>query len=190
MLTNDKKITKPEYWDAVYSGKNNDAKVDASNTKRPANAFDRFDIVVKHAEGPRVLDIGSGHAHACKRIKALHKGWEVIASDQASEASKVANFQPYMIFSGYAIPFPDKYFDTVITSQALEYFEDPDRYLNEVARVSKTFLCTVPDGNMDKWSQLRIYTAESLKQWLALYGEIEVFEQYPSLLLAKIRFHV
>jgi SAM-dependent methyltransferase len=190
MLTDDKTITTPEYWNKVYNGGNLNAKVDSSNTKRDPQPFDRFDIVVKHAEGPKILDIGSGHAHICKRIKALNKGWEVIASDQSVEARKVANYTPYYIINGYAIPFPDKYFDTVITSQALEYFEDPDKYLNEVARVSRKFLCTVPDGIMSSWSQLREYTAENLKQWLSLYGDIEVFETYPSLLLAKIRFHV
>lgn len=190
MLTDDKKITTPDYWNDVYAGKNNNAKVDASNTVRPPQPFDRFDIVVKHAEGPKILDIGSGHAHICKRIKALHKDWEVLASDQSVEAKKVAGYSPYYLINGYAIPFPDKYFNTVITSQALEYFEDPDRYLNEVARVSRKFLCTVPDGVMSSWSQLRVYTPENLQQWLSLYGNLEVFEQHPSLLLAKIRFHV
>jgi hypothetical protein len=35
MLTEDKNITTPQYWDTVYSGKRNDTKTDASNNVRP-----------------------------------------------------------------------------------------------------------------------------------------------------------
>lgn len=190
MLTNDKQITQPEYWNKIYTGNNDNAKVDASNTKRPAATFDRFQWVADYAEGPRVLGVGSGHAHVEKRIKAAHKDWEVIASDQAAEAVKVANYQLYMIFSGYDIPFPDKYFDTLIITQAMEYIEDQDRFLTEAKRVAKYFLCTVPEGEMQKWSQLRIYTMDSLIGLLSQYGTIIHTEAQQGLILAKIKFHV
>lgn len=188
MLTDDKTITTPEYWDRVYNGKNNDAKVDASNTKRPANTFDRFDIVVKHAEGPAVLDIASGHAHICKRIKALHPSWFVQASDQSAEAKKVANFEPYAIIDAYNIPFPDKFFQTIIITQALEYLDDPNRFMVEARRVAKKLLLTVPDGEMSSWSQLRIYRPKTLLDFLYQYGTVELLEMHPSLILAKLRF--
>src|ERR1044072_3125911 len=122
MLTKDKTITTRQYWNKIYSGNNNNAPVDASNTKR-VSTFDRFDIVVKHAQGPNVLGVGSGHAHIEKRIKALHKDWNVVASDQSEEAEKVANYEPYIITSAYNLPFLDKSFDTVIATQMLEYLE-------------------------------------------------------------------
>lgn len=189
MLTNDKTICNADYWNRIYSGKNMNAKVDSSNTVRPAKVFDRFDIVVKHAEGPRILGIASGHAHIEKRIKAAHPDWMVTASDQADEARKVANFEPYLKIDAYDIPFVDKSFDTVICCQALEYMDDQERFIQEAKRVSNSLLITVPEGNMSSWSQLRIYTSENLMTLLDLYGVIEVFEKHPSLLLAKVRFH-
>lgn len=189
MLTNDKIITQPEYWNKIYTGNNDNAKVDASNTKRPANVFDRFQLVADYAEGTKVLGVGSGHAHVEKRIKAAHKDWMVVASDQADEAEKVANYEPYMIFSGYSIPFPDKYFDTLIITQAMEYIEDQDRFLTEAKRVAKYFLCTVPEGQMQKWSQLRIYTIGNLIDLLLKYGTILHCKSEQGLILANIEFH-
>lgn len=197
MLTTDKKITTPAYWDKVYSGKNMNAKVDSSNTKRPDKAFDRFEIVVNQVlktdarpgQILNVLDIGSGHAHICKRISAKFRPSLVVASDQTEEAKKVAKYEPYFIFSGYKIPYPDKFFDVVICTQAMEYMEIPDMFLLEASRVGRKFICTVPDGEMGSWSQLRIYNQSNLKEFLSVYGKIEHFESRPGLLLAKIKFH-
>lgn len=189
MLTNDTMITQPDYWNKIYTGKNDNAKVDASNTKRPASTFDRFAWAAGFVEGPAVLGVGSGHAHVEKRIKAAHKDWEVIASDQAAAALDVSNFQPYFIFSGYKIPFPDKYFDTLIITQAMEYIEEQDKFLLEAKRVAKYFVCTVPLGEMQKWSQLRIYTPDSLIELLFKYGTILKLEIKEGLLLAKMEFN-
>lgn len=189
MLTDNKEITTAAYWNKVYAGENNDAAVDASNTVRPPNPFDRFGWVTQYAEGPTVLDIGSGHAHICKRIKAKNPKWDVIASDQTMAAMRVAKYQPYFVFSAYRIPYTDKYFQTLIITQALEYIEDQERFLNEAKRVAKKLLLTVPIGNMEKWSQLRIYSEENVKQLLEPYGTIERFERHDDLLLVKLEFN-
>lgn len=187
MLSKDKRITTPEYWNKVYSGENMNATVDSSNTVRPVKTFDRFDIVVNHAAGKRILDIGSGHAHICKRIKHKLPESEVIASDQASSAKKVANYEPYLIFSGYKIPYTGKYFDLVICTQAMEYIEEQDQFMKEVSRVADNFICTVPLGNMEKWSQFYIYSEEGFCKWISKYGEITIVENYTDLLLVKIK---
>lgn len=194
MLTDDKKITTPQYWNAVYSGNNLNAKVDSSNTKRTEvrsdeKVVDRFDTVARHAEGPIVLDIASGHAHICKRIMAMHHDWIVTASDQAYEARTVANYSPYMIFSAYDIPWPPKSIDTIICTQAMEYMDDQEKFILEAKRVGRKLLITVPKGEMSSWSQLRIYTPENLRELLEKYGTIEVFEEYDHMILAKIKFY-
>jgi ubiquinone/menaquinone biosynthesis C-methylase UbiE len=188
MLTDDKNITTADYWNKVYAGANNNAKVDSSNTKRPANAFDRFSWVAQHAEGPNILGVASGHAHIEKRIKAAHQDWNVVASDQSYEAKKVSRFEPYIIMSAYDIICNEKNFDTIICTQALEYMDDQEKFLNEAKRVAKYLLLTVPLGQMEKWSQLRVYTEENVKELLLPYGTIEVFERQGDLLLVKLKF--
>lgn len=188
MLTDNKEITTPEYWDKIYTGKNDNAKVDASNLTRPANAFDRFTWVAKHAEGPNVIGIASGHSHIEKRIKAANPSWIVIASDQTPAAMKVAKYTPYEIINAYFIPYPDKSFQTVICAQAMEYMDDQERFIKEAKRVGDKLLLTVPKGNMKLWSQLRIYDEENIQALLTQYGNIEVFEVIGDLMLIKIKF--
>lgn len=187
MLTDNKEITTPEYWSKIYAGKNDNAPVDASNTVR-TSTFDRFAIVINHVEGPKVLDIGAGHARICQRLKHKYPDWFIVASDQSEEAKKVTPYRPYEIFSGYNVPYPDKFFDTVIASQCLEYFEDLDKLINEVKRVGKSFVCTIPIGSMAKWSQLYEFNEEDFTKWLSGYGKIIIKSNYGELLMAKIRF--
>lgn len=196
MLTNDKTITKPEYWDKIYSGKNDNAKVDASNTERPRKVFDRFDWVARYVEGPYVLGVASGHAHIEKRIKAAHPKWHVVASDQAKEAVNVANYPDYIILSAYSLRLRKSLpgdnigkWTTIICTQALEYMEDLPAFFEEAKRVAYKLLITVPIGEMAKWSQLYIFTEESVREMLQPYGTIEVFERQDDLLLVKLLFN-
>lgn len=189
MLTTDKQITTPDYWNKIYEGKNDNAKVDASNTIRPANPFDRFSWVASQAEGPNVLEVAAGHAHISKRIKAANPDWRVYASDQAEAAKKVARYEPYYIFNAYNIPFENKHFNTIIIAQALEYIEDLPRFLNEAKRVAEYMVCSAPNGIMIKWSQLYEFTPDSLVELFSNYGEVLHEEIKDDLLLYKLKFN-
>ena len=46
-----------------------------------------------------------------------------------------------------------------------------------------------PIGEMAKWSQLRIYTEENVKNLLVPYGTITVFERHDDLLMVKLKFN-
>lgn len=189
MLTNDKAISTPEYWDSLYKGERNNAKVDSSNGVR-TSTFDRFAIVVAQAEGPLILDVGSGHARICQRLKAAHPDWMIVATDQSPMAKAIAKYEPYWITTGYDLPiWQGEKFDTVICTQAMEYMEDQDRFIQEAKRVGKKLLITVPRGEMSNWSQLRIYDEKNVRELLEKYGTIEVLEVYDHLILAKVKFH-
>lgn len=189
MIEKEKDISSPEYWKTIYNGERNNAKTDASNFKRPANAFDRFQWLADQVEGPRVIDIASGHATTMKRLRSMHPDWQILCTDQTSEAKKAANFLPYEIMSAYdLINYAPKSFDTVCVSQALEYFKDPGAFMFGAIQVANYFVCTVPDGIMSKWSQLREYNETDFKQWLSKYGEIVHFDKVPGLMLAKVKF--
>jgi 2-polyprenyl-3-methyl-5-hydroxy-6-metoxy-1,4-benzoquinol methylase len=189
MLTNDKTISTPQYWDGVYNGARNDKPVDSSNGVRKTS-FDRFAIVVAQAEGPLILDVGSGHARICQRIKAAHPEWTVIASDQSDGAKAIANYEPYWILTGYDLPlYHGEKYDTVICTQAMEYMVHQDQFIREAAQVGKKLLITVPRGDMSNWSQLRIYDEKNVRELLEKYGTVEVLEEYESLILAKVKFN-
>lgn len=187
MLTDDKSITTPEYWNGLYTGKRNNAKVDSSNGVRKTT-FDRFTIVADLVEGPKVLEVAAGHARISSIVKALHKDWEVMASDQSTEALKASGFTPYRIYTVYNIPMTDNFFDTLICTQAMEYFEDLNKALTEFKRVAKKAVFTFPKGEMGAWSQLYIFTPESVMELVGPYGLITHFQVYDHLILVKIIF--
>lgn len=187
MLTDDKTISTAEYWDSLYTGKRNNAKIDSSNGVR-TTVFDRFTIVADLVEGPNVLEVAAGHARIASLVKTRHPNWKVTACDQSIEAQKVSGFKPYFICSVYDIGVPDKLIDTLICTQALEYFEDVNRALTEFKRVANRAVLTFPKGEMGSWSQLYIFTPESVKQLLAPYGTVEVFVVFDHLILAKLVF--
>lgn len=192
MLTEDKTITTPEYWKGIYEGKRNDKPTDASNFKRPSNAFDRFTWLANQVEGPRVLDIASGHATTMKRLKAMHPDWTIICSDQTEAAKKAARWEgEYHIIDAYQISnkFEFKSVNTITASQCIEYFEFPDTFMKGARKVADYFVCTIPSGEMKLWSQIKIWDDVMLKAWLSVYGEILHFEQVGDLMLAKIKFN-
>lgn len=188
MLTDDKTITTPEYWDSLYQGKRNNAKVDSSNGVRKST-FDRFTIVADLVEGPHVMEAAAGHARISAIVKAKHPDWSVVAVDQSRQAREVSTFRPYFIQTVYDLDVKDKLLDTLICTQALEYFEDLNRALSEFKRVSKRGIFTFPRGEMSSWSQLYIFSPASVMDLLAPYGHIEFFQSYDHLILAKIKFN-
>lgn len=189
MLTDDTKICSVEFWNDVYSGARKNTKTDSSNFKRAPNSFDRFQWIADQIEGPVVLDVASGHATTMKRLKAMHPNWNIVCSDQTQEARKAAKWDgSYHIVSAYELPMLAAPIDTVCISQALEYLEFPDKFMERIKYLMpRYFVCTVPEGNMEKWSQLRIYTEETLKNWLSGYGQIIHFDKVPGLMLAKLK---
>lgn len=191
MLTDDKTISTPDYWRGIYEGDRKDKPVDSSNFKRPANYFDRFQWLADQVEGPQVLDVASGHAVTMKRLKAMHPDWNIICSDQTEAAKKAANWEgSYHIFSAYDIPMFAVPINTVCMSQALEYLEFPDKFMERVKWLKAEYVVmTVPDGEMKQWSQLKVWDEVTLKAWLSVYGEIVHFDKVPGLMLVKVKMH-
>lgn len=187
MLTDNKEITKPEYWDSLYTGKRNDAKVDSSNGKR-TSTFDRFTIVAELVEGPEVIEVAAGHARISSVVRAMHPDWRVVAYDQSEEAKKASGFKPYFISTVYELLLSDKFVNTLICTQAFEYFDDLHKALTEFKRVAKIGVFTFPKGEMSNWSQLYIFTTESVMELVAKYGVITHFQEYDHLILVKIAF--
>lgn len=188
MLTDDKSISTKKYWDDLYAGKRNDAKVDASNTKR-TSTFDRFQIVADLVDGPNVLEACAGHARIAERVKAAHPKWHVVVSDQSEEARNVSTFRPYDIFSVYDMPCINKYFDTIIVCQSFEYVEDLPKAMLEIQRVGNYLVTTLPVNEMKSWSQLYIFNPEMMKTFFSQYGKIEVFKDYGDIMLFKIKLN-
>jgi ubiquinone/menaquinone biosynthesis C-methylase UbiE len=187
MLTTDKKIATAEYWDHIYSGQS-DSPIDSIKIKK-VNPFDRLGEVMKHIEEDRILDVGSGHASLCKRIKDRWPEKHVMASDVSPVAMEKTSFRPYTICDSRCLPFTNKQFDLVVCTSAMECMVDDEAFILEAARVGKNFLCTVPNVEMSGWSQLRIYSEKSLRELFLPVGEFVQLISFPYLILAKVKFN-
>ena len=190
MKTDNKDISTPEYWDDVFLQKNTDSKVDNLNTKI-VQTIDRIADTMELITDNEIdiLDIASAHATLCKRLKVKFPNKNITACDHSKEAKVIANFLPYIVCDAYSIPFPDKSFDLIICTQAMEYMTDNNRFLIEAKRLGRKMIISVPNGEMQNWSQLRIYDENNFKELIEKFGAIEYIKVYNTMILAKIIFH-
>jgi SAM-dependent methyltransferase len=108
----------------------------------------RFLSVIRSAEidilsrllppGAHMLDIGAGTGQQSRMFS--ERGFTVEAIDvEASNYAEEREF-PIQNYDGTSIPFPDRHFDVVYTSNLLEHLQDLASMHDEIARVLK------PDG--------------------------------------------
>lgn len=84
-------------------------------------------------ENKTILDVGCGiKPYASFFSKHKYIGIDVKGGGHQDEAKNVDQF-----FDGINIPFPDSYFDIIISSQVFEHVEHLDELLNEISRVLK-----------------------------------------------------
>jgi ubiquinone/menaquinone biosynthesis C-methylase UbiE len=101
------------------------------------NHFDAFkQIVAKYmpASG-RALDLGCGDNTILKSYRAGDR--EVWGTDFVEHPHLNDKEWFRLLGNGGKIPFPDDYFDLVVCISVLEHVEDPQGFLDEVARVLK-----------------------------------------------------
>lgn len=92
---------------------------------------------VKHYFHPgiRVLEIGGGNGFQASLIAAL--GANVKSIDVAGHPVSVESHFPVNLYDGRTLPFPDRVFDRVFSSNVLEHIRDLEVTLGESRRVMK-----------------------------------------------------
>ena len=175
-----------EYWNDVYSGKDK-AKVKA---QRGGHENERFEVVAKHIEGPVVLDVASGYAALPKYLKTHRPDLMVTAVDFSKEAIQRSGWRPYYLLDVCReIPWPEKFFDSIVCCQGLGYMASPDQFLRNAQRAAKKLIVTVSDADRAPHVHQHEFTLESLRALLSSYGTIEVVFATDSIMLfAKVDF--
>lgn len=84
-------------------------------------------------KGSKILDLGCGSGIVAKNFQDFFQ-IEVMGVD--IEDKRVVNI-PFKIIDGKNLPFPENFFDVVLTSYVLHHSQDPIVLLKEAKRVSK-----------------------------------------------------
>ena len=82
------------------------------------------EIISKHVEGSRVLDLGAGYGTTSSYLQK--KGYQVVAIDLDEEAMRVAKTLNekinYLNANAESLPFEDNSFDALVLRDALHHF--------------------------------------------------------------------
>jgi SAM-dependent methyltransferase len=148
-----------------------DARADAYRQSREHGEGWDLDIVVEWATGARTaLDVASGGGHVARRLREA--GIDVVSSDPSP------GMQPDVVCRAEDLPFAEGSFDIVACRLAAHHFEDVERGVGEMARVSRALVLVVDNlrmGEADEEasrlrdpSHVRNYSEE---EWRAFFGE-------------------
>lgn len=127
----------------------------------------------------KLLDVGCG----TKPYEDICKVDEYIGLEIDDEGNRQHRYAD-VFYDGKTIPFEDKTFDSLISNQVFEHVFNPNNFLNEVNRVTKTggyFLMTVPfvwDEHEQPYDYAR-YSSFGLKYILSENG-FEIVEHRKS----------
>lgn len=94
-----------------------------ADTLRPARA------------GARALDIGCGVGQVLRRLeKAGTEAWGVEVSETSAASAKSRGLN-VTCYDGHRLPFPEKHFASAGALNVLEHAEEPEAFVEELARV-------------------------------------------------------
>jgi SAM-dependent methyltransferase len=102
-----------------------------------------LDLIVEWARdgsGPRALDVATGGGHVARRLREA--GFEVVSCDPAT------GMEPDVVARAEALPFDDGSFDVVACRVAAHHFDDVERAVAEMARVSSSLVLVADNLNL------------------------------------------
>jgi SAM-dependent methyltransferase len=102
-----------------------------------------LDLIVAwagEARGRRALDVATGGGHVARRLREA--GFDVVSSDPA------AGMEPDVVARAEELPFDDASFDVVACRVAAHHFEDVERAVAEMSRVSSSLVLVADNLNL------------------------------------------
>lgn len=170
-----------EYWENIYANPQ-------SGGERGGHENIRFAEVKKliPSDTKSILDVGAGYAALVKELSQTYP--RVVAADFSYTAARASGYNLYMVCSCYEIPFPDKDFDVILSTQMLEYLHKPEEFLQEAKRLAKFGIFTAPEGLSENHNRVQDLTKEGFRELLNGVGTILEFYSVGSLLVGKVKF--
>lgn len=167
-----------------------------------------YRFAIPHVAGRNVLDFGCGTGYGtamlaehAAAITGVDLSTEAIAHAEAHYRRHNLTFRPIGRIEHKRLPFPDGFFDAVVSFQVIEHIANTDAYLSEIARVIKSggvFVVATPDRRtrllpgQRPWNRFHVreYSQASLRQAIATrFTDIELYRMSgtPSVLAPELR---
>lgn len=117
-----------------------------------------LELVLPYLKGPKdIVDIGCGMGHTAVLLQ--QKGYKVTGLDIVN-SSFTKEFTP-ILYDGQKMPFADKQFDVALLLMMLHHTPNPDKIINEAARVSRE-LVIIEDIYSNRLHKYATYFFDSL----------------------------
>lgn len=129
-------------------------------------------IVPRIPAGSRLLDLGAGTGQQAFDLQS--SGLAVSAIDLPQSHYAAARVFPVADYDGIHLPFPDRSFDIVFSSNALEHVQDLEALHRDIRRVllpRGRCIHVLPTPAWRFWSMLTAYPAALLRVAAALRGD-------------------
>lgn len=123
------------------------------------------------ATSGRLLEVGAGTGFQAARFAQF--GYEVQAVDVPESGLRADRVWQVREYDGRRVPFPDRHFDVVFSSNVLEHVEDLVEFQVELARVLKddgVAVHILPTTTWRTWSWLSHYVHASRRAYAVVRG--------------------
>ncbi len=122
--------------------------------------------------GSRLLDLGAGTGQQALELKS--RGFDVAAVDLPQSHYAAARVFPVADYDGRILPFPDRSFDIVFSSNTLEHVPDLaslHREIKRVLRLGGSCVHVLPTSSWRFWSMVTAYPVALLRVIAAMRGK-------------------
>lgn len=102
----------------------------------------------------KILDFGCGNGFFARLVfgkSKINVGLDLFDNERVKEAKKKNIFKKISLYDGNKIPYPDNYFNTVVSNCVLEHIPDINLSLKEIYRVLKPDGCFITSVMADQW---------------------------------------
>jgi len=145
-------------------------------------AFNLYSVLSMHVgKANHALDLGCGYGRLTYVIKLFAD--HVVGLDVRSEVIELAKEAyrdfaeiEFYTYDGANIPYPDLYFDLVVTNTVLQHVKHIDKLSDEIMRVCDKFIIAIEET---KGKPVKGMYPRSITEYAELFDEFELIQTYP-----------